>query len=644
MSRLGLLHFVSLILYLGLAFYVLGKSPSSPLNRLCTAILLCFALWCMGKAITHNPDTPEKTAFFYSNVVIIGAWNFPGFLLWFSLVFTEKQRLLRNAWIYAAMFLIPVASVFQQWIFGQNLMQYVMRPFGWGIQWSRSIWVLLLMAYFLLSVCVASGLTLYFAFKTRNPLKRKQALIIGAGIFVPFLGGYLTNIVLPPLGVFPVPDLAQNMALFWAMGLVYAIVKYRLITPAAAAEDILSTMADALILAEPHGRIVAVNQSTTALLGHTRGELLKMNLEDVLSDETREQGQLKDIWTEKVIEGRDVGLKTKAGEIVPVGFSSSLLVREGGSVAGVVCIARDITDRKIHERQLRLAKEQAEQASRAKSEFLANMSHELRTPLNHIIGFTELIVDEKVGQVGKMQKEYLGDVLRSSKHLLLLINDILDLSKVEAGKMVLELSDVNLRQVLEGSLMMIKEKGAKHGIRIEKELESLGDEPFRMDERKLKQILYNLLSNAVKFSKPGGVVTLRASIIYAHVRAGLRREDSGEMKIIQRLGLGGEPPGGEPGTCLEFSVEDQGIGIRPEDLKRIFDRFEQAGGPSRQEGQGTGLGLSLSREMVRLHGGKIWAESEGEGKGSSFHVVIPTQKTLTNTTTIPQTNNLPTHP
>jgi signal transduction histidine kinase len=133
-------------------------------------------------------------------------------------------------------------------------------------------------------------------------------------------------------------------------------------------------------------------------------------------------------------------------------------------------------------------------------------------------------------------------------------------------------------------------------------------------------------------------------MIHAHLRPGLRREDSGEMKIIQRLGIGGEPPGGEAGMCLEFSVEDQGIGIPSEDLKRIFDRFEQAGGPSRQEGQGTGLGLSLSREMVRLHGGRIWAESAGEGKGSSFHVVIPTQKTPANTTRIPQTKMAATHP
>ena len=628
MTQLGVLHFACLVVYIGLAFYVVGKNPSSPLNRLCAAILLCFASWCLGKTVTHNPDTPEHIARFYSNVVILGAWTFPSFVLWFTLVFTEKLELLRKNWVFLLMFFIPLASVLRQWIFA-DVLRYVNRPFGWGLQWSSTSWTIVLMLYFLLSVCVAAGLTLHFALKNKDPVKRKQALIIGAGLVLPFIAGYLCNVVLPWWGVDPVPDLAQNMALFWALGLVYAIVKYRflVITPATAAEDILSTMADALILAEPQGRIVAVNQATTDLLGRSRGELMTMSLVDVLSDETRKRGQLNDIWTRKVIKGRDVSLRQKNGDSVPVGFSSSLLIGKEGAPAGVVCIARDITERKIHEQQLTLAREQAEQANRAKSEFLANMSHELRTPLNHIMGFTELVVDGKAGEINELQKDYLGDVLHSSHHLLSLINDVLDLSKVESGKMRLDLQDVDLRPMLEGSLRMIQEKCELQDIRVDKDLGGI-DGIFRADERKLKQILYNLFSNAVKFSHAGGIVTLRARMVDAQVRPGLRKEDAGSIVVRTHEGEAGDDEFCSSGTCLELTVEDDGIGIRPEDLERIFDRFEQAGGFSSRMGEGTGLGLYLTRELVRLHGGRIWAESEGEEKGSRFRVIIPLQTPL----------------
>ncbi|MDY6971148.1 MAG: histidine kinase dimerization/phospho-acceptor domain-containing protein, partial [Thermodesulfobacteriota bacterium] len=161
--------------------------------------------------------------------------------------------------------------------------------------------------------------------------------------------------------------------------------------------------------------------------------------------------------------------------------------------------------------ELKKAKEVAEAASLAKSDFLANMSHELRTPLNHIIGFTELVVDQNFGDLNELQKEYLNDVLHSSRHLLSLINDILDLSKVEAGKLDLDLTDINLAMILTNSLIMIKEKAMKHGIRLSTHIDGV-PETIRADERKLKQILYNLLSNAVKFSPDGGEICLRADI------------------------------------------------------------------------------------------------------------------------------------
>jgi len=248
-----------------------------------------------------------------------------------------------------------------------------------------------------------------------------------------------------------------------------------------------------------------------------------------------------------------------------------------------------------------------DQANQSKSEFLANMSHELRTPLNHIIGFTELVLDKNFGELNEIQEEYLNDVHSSSKHLLSLINDILDLSKVEAGKLEYEPSLVKIRDILENSLVMIKEKTLKHGINVTTDLDHI-PESIHADERKLKQILYNLLSNAVKFTPKDGSICLAA-----------KRICNGD-KQIQNVS-------NSETSYLQISVEDSGIGLKKEDIAKIFQPFEQVENSSSRRFQGTGLGLSLTKSLVELHGGKIWAESEGEGKGSSFHLVIPIKRT-----------------
>ena len=224
-----------------------------------------------------------------------------------------------------------------------------------------------------------------------------------------------------------------------------------------------------------------------------------------------------------------------------------------------------------------------ESASRHKSEFLASMSHELRTPLNAIIGFSEVLREEMFGPLNERQADYLNDILTSGRHLLSLINDILDLSKVEAGKMELELSTFFLPAVLEGGLTMIRERALGHGISLGLDAAPDVDE-ITADERKVKQVVFNLLSNAVKFTPDGGRIDLSARI------------SNGE---------------------LEVAVRDTGIGIAPEDQERVFEEFQQAG-----QREGSGLGLALSRSFVELHGGRLRLESE-PGVGSTFTFTLP---------------------
>ncbi len=268
-----------------------------------------------------------------------------------------------------------------------------------------------------------------------------------------------------------------------------------------------------------------------------------------------------------------------------------------------------MTEKKKVEDALLEAKEKAESANAAKSEFLATMSHELRTPLNHIIGFTQLIIDRNAGDITPTQEEYLGDVLSSSRHLLSLINDILDLSKVEAGKMEAVMAEVLVPELLAIGMNMIREKALAHRIKLSIDTEG-APKIIRADERKLKQILYNLLSNAVKFTPDGGTVSLTA-----------RRCGS---KVPSEMGCIGEKDlSATVGDYMIISVADSGIGLKRSDLERIFQPFVQADSTASRKYQGTGLGLSLTRRLVELHHGTIWAESEGEGKGSTFHVILP---------------------
>jgi len=232
-----------------------------------------------------------------------------------------------------------------------------------------------------------------------------------------------------------------------------------------------------------------------------------------------------------------------------------------------------------------------EAASRHKSEFLANMSHELRTPLNAILGFSEVLAERMFGEVNEKQAEYLQDILSSGRHLLSLINDILDLSKVEAGRLELELGQFHLPTALDNALTLVRERATRHGIRLTQTVDpGIGD--IVADERKVKQILVNLLSNAVKFTPEGGRVGLTATAA---------------------------------ADVVTIAVRDTGIGIAPEDQAAIFEEFRQVGREDARKQEGTGLGLTLAKKFVELHGGRIWVQSQ-VGQGSTFSFTLPVRR------------------
>jgi PAS domain S-box-containing protein len=256
----------------------------------------------------------------------------------------------------------------------------------------------------------------------------------------------------------------------------------------------------------------------------------------------------------------------------------------------------DISEQKVFEDTLRMAMEAAQAASQAKNAFLGQMSHELRTPLNAILGFGELLRDMKAGDLNEKQVRFVDNILRSGQHLLGLITDVLDLTKIEAGKMTLNLSSFNVETITREVIDLVQSMAVKKNIAIS--FSNPGHLPLlSADEVKFRQILYNALSNALKFTPADGKVSI-------------------SCKVIQNQEGGGTP-------VLQMNITDTGIGVDPDELENIFGEFIQIYSSENGRQPGTGLGLTLTRRLVDLHGGRIWAESKGEGQGLTMMIELP---------------------
>jgi PAS domain S-box-containing protein len=369
---------------------------------------------------------------------------------------------------------------------------------------------------------------------------------------------------------------------------------------------------DALMTIDPRGIITDVNKQTEALTGCTRDELIGAPFKNYFTDADRAEAGISRVLNEGKVTNYELTARARTGNLTVVSFNATTFHDRDRVLKGVFAAARDMTELKQFEAALKAKNAELEDASRMKSEFLANMSHELRTPLNAIIGFSEVLKDGLMGDLTDQQRGFIGDIFGSGKHLLSLINDILDLSKVEAGKMLLDLEPVQVGSLLSNSLSIIREKAAARSVRL-RTVVSDGIPAFDADARKVKQIVYNLLSNAVKFTPFGGEITLRASVV-----------PRDQVGIVNGPWAGRGSPLAESAFTefLELEVVDTGIGIGVEALPMLFQPFSQIDSGLARRFEGTGLGLALVKLLAELHGGTVAVES-AVGKGSSFTVWIP---------------------
>jgi PAS domain S-box-containing protein len=291
--------------------------------------------------------------------------------------------------------------------------------------------------------------------------------------------------------------------------------------------------------------------------------------------------------------------------------TTSPLLDAGGQTVGSVLIARDITEMKRLEEEAR-QRQRFEDISRAKSVFIATMSHELRSPLAAILGLAEVLRGKTYGPLTERQERYIGLIDESGKHLRDLINNTLDVSRMEAGKIELARERVWLHPTVEAMLALVHAQAGKAGVRLGSDIPP-DLPPVLADRVRLKQILFNLLSNAIKFIPAGGTITVRARTVMAE------EHGSGGAEVPSPLPLCPSAP--QP--FLEIAVTDTGIGITAGDIPKLFKEFTQLEAGRLPERQGTGLGLAITKRLVELHGGRIWVESQGEGFGSTFRLTLP---------------------
>jgi PAS domain S-box-containing protein len=537
---------------------------------------------------------------FWIKIEYLGIATLPGIWIAFTLQFAGHETWLTWRRV-ALLFVVPAITLVINWTNEFHYWHYrsvavnTSSPFPL-LAIVRGPWYWTHIAYFYLMV-LAGTILLWQMFRRSAGLYRRQAGFILIGALAP----WAVNIAyMAGLRPFTYLDLTPFAFTVTGLAVAWGLFRYRLLDIVPVARDkVLESMSDGVLVLDMQARIVDANPTALQLVGRSSGEVIGQPAVQILSRWPDLLERYRDVYEAQT----QIVLNNEASPRY-YDLRISPLHERRGELRGRLIVLHDITERKQAEEALEQAKDAAEEAqhvaeaaNQAKSVFLANMSHELRTPLTAILGFAEILGGENFGPLNEKQLKSVQRIQESSHHLVSLINDILDLSKIEAGKLELAVGPVQIQAVCQASLQFIQPAAQQKQLAVS----STYDQAallLEADERRLRQILVNLLSNAVKFTPKGG-----------------------------KIGL--DVVSDAPHQLIHFTVWDTGIGISPEGITRLFQPFVQLDSRMVREYGGAGLGLVLVRRMVEMHGGTVSVESEGiPGRGSRFTVSLPWQEPL----------------
>lgn len=344
------LHLLAFLVYSGVMLYILLNNPKSLAGRVCAGLTACLGLWSFANIFVFNPNLPQRTVELFTHISAPGWIGMSSFFLWFMLAFTEQRRILEKKYIYLLLFGVPLALITVQWN-GMLVSEYTRASFGWRTDWGDSPWVYVFFVYSM--SFIGGGIFLGFRVMRRSAgrHRRRVATLITLCLLISFVGGAVADILLPRLGVKAAPDLASLFGLVGIAGIVLAMVKYRFLalTPDAAAGNIITTMFDCLLLLDAEGAVVSANNTALKLLGYSDFELKGMPVGALFGPDDADGGLTDKIVSYKSIQNQELLFQSKVGKMIPMNFSSSLMLNGGGGVEGIVCVARDVTELKRNE-------------------------------------------------------------------------------------------------------------------------------------------------------------------------------------------------------------------------------------------------------------------------------------------------------
>jgi len=570
-------------LIVGFLMFVLGlvtliRDKASRVSSSFFMVTLSIFVWFGSLAWLYSASS-EAEALVWAKIEHFGVAFIPCFFFLFTLDIVQQYKKYRYfGWatlVLSGMFCVG-------FIFSPYLIEGVLRT-SWGYHARYGPYAFFLIVYIGLFLLISLDLLWVEYLRSSSERERSRLMGIFLGVVVGLLG---VVDFLPTFGIQVYP-LGYIPMFVCTLILGQTIMRFKLIdlSPSFAAKNILETTEGLVAVVDLEGRISVANRALGELLGYKEQKLEGQKISLLFdTDDKTFPGRISKYWT---LEHEEMTWKKKDGSEVEMSVSASVIKDRSGDPAGIVYAAADISKLKKVEKELRLAKDSAEQANRAKSEFLANMSHEIRTPLNAVIGFSEILFDTSLSG---SQKEYVDTIRESGKLLLALLSDILDFSKIEAREIRLEEIDFNLKNLVEDLLRISRPRVVESAVEMYYDYDENLPVYFKGDPTRIRQILLNLLNNAIKFTERG------------EIRVKVQRAPDKEE--------------GDSGL-LQISVKDTGIGISKDKQKMIFDAFSQADSSTTRRFGGTGLGLSITKALVEKMGGEIWVESV-EGKGSEF--------------------------